>query len=756
MRSCHLKNHKAYATNLHFRYPVLALLLVITGISVANALGVSELPAPVVTLPFDDSINSAEIVVEDSVQPDDIGELPTESINEHTPGFVVFGEFNTAVNESGSTVTIPIVRQGGDSGFISVEVNIAGISTPQGSAAVAGKDYSSLPPTLIFWNDGESGERLFNINLLEDDEQDGTKNLEIVLKTVDSDFVVEKESSSRILVISDTDVEGVEGQGALNIDVVSGNLQSIEAEEGAAAAKLNPFVVRVLDNNGTPVSGVPISWAISPVTSGILSNGSVTETGESGGSSNTFTINTAEEVIVTARLVSANNDASPKSSNILRIQTRMAESDSVSFIINGSFPKVQNPPEIAVAKNLEEACKVLTEKEERSAEEEDLLNTCADLFQADDDSARESLRRLAPEELSSMGVALVKTANLQVMNVNSRLNALRAGVGGFNVSGLNVSIEQQLIPGQVISLISDSALRGGSAGDDLPSYSPWGAFINGNISFGSKDETASESGFDFNAWGITAGIDYRYSSTMVLGGAVGYGGNDSDFDGGNGDMEMNGWHLSGYGTYYRSNKIYIDGLVKIGRNDYKTRRQVNLVGESLQIAAGTPNGSDYSFSLGAGYDYNSDAFAMTPYGRINHITAKIDGFVETPLLSGTGIGSVMRINSQRLESFTVVAGGQFSYTINTKKGVFLPQLRVEWEHEFRDDNRRISGQFVGSPVQLTLNVPTDKPDRDYANLGLGFSTIASGGRSGYFYYETRLGQDDITQHWLKAGLRFEF
>jgi len=34
--------------------------------------------------------------------------------------------------------------------------------------------------------------------------------------------------------------------------------------------------------------------------------------------------------------------------------------------------------------------------------------------------------------------------------------------------------------------------------------------------------------------------------------------------------------------------------------------------------------------------------------------------------------------------------------------------------------------------------------------------VTAGGRSGFLEYETRLAQQDISQHWIRAGVRFEF
>ena len=74
--------------------------------------------------------------------------------------------------------------------------------------------------------------------------------------------------------------------------------------------------------------------------------------------------------------------------------------------------------------------------------------------------------------------------------------------------------------------------------------------MNGNVVDGEKDETANEAGFDFGGWGITAGFDYRFTDSFVLGLSLGYNESDSDFAGNGGSLDSEGVSTSIYGTYF--------------------------------------------------------------------------------------------------------------------------------------------------------------------------------------------------------------
>ena len=83
-------------------------------------------------------------------------------------------------------------------------------------------------------------------------------------------------------------------------------------------------------------------------------------------------------------------------------------------------------------------------------------------------------------------------------------------------------------------------------------------------------------------------------------------------------------------------------------------------------------------------------------------------------------------------------------------------MLFEWEHEYLNNSRIISGSLVVDPAQTVLGVPTNTPDRNYFNLGAGITATFQRGISAFFFYETVLGRSDFTAHSFNAGIRFEF
>jgi outer membrane autotransporter protein len=545
------------------------------------------------------------------------------------------------------------------------------------------------------------------------------------------------------LTLTVTDDDGLTHQDQVTITVQGEENQLLIISgsnlSGSTGDTLGPFTVKLVDLTSEPVTDRTIVWQVTPENAATLSESEST-TDQDGYASTTMTIQQTGVIILTAT-----------SANIA----------AVEFTINSiaETPGLSENQQ-AVGSSMDDLCPFLAEKQASSsltAAEQDLLMTCEDLVT--EPGTADALSRLAPEEVAAQGTASIEAASTQLSNINTRLVALRRGdigmsLGGLTVNYAGIAFNQRLFDGL---FPKDKKARGSGAGDIDELQGRWGAFINGNVNFGEKDETQRETGFDFDTTGITFGLDYRFNHQFVAGGALGFSRYDADYNDAAGNLEMDAWSLSAYGTYYKDNNIYVDGLIQIGTNSYDTKRRINAVGEAEQFGQGDPDGTEYAFNISAGYEYRRDAWTLTPYGRLSYTRAEIDAYTEEASNpSAAGFGSVLRIDDQELKSIVLVLGGNFSYTVSTPNAVLMPQLRFEWEHEFEDDSRFINARFVNDPTRSEFAIETDEADKNYFNLGIGLSAVFSQGRSGYIFYETRIDQDDVTLHMINAGLRIEF
>jgi uncharacterized protein with beta-barrel porin domain len=409
----------------------------------------------------------------------------------------------------------------------------------------------------------------------------------------------------------------------------------------------------------------------------------------------------------------------------------------------------------------------------------DLKERCDDLSATQQNSV---LRQVASEEVSTQGRSAVETST---KTIAARLAALRRGASGISIQGLGLNPKEPTLPGTLVATLGPFAAVSSSTpttSTNTPDpFSRLGLFANGLFSVGDKDPTSNEDGFNFHTYGVIAGVDYRFTPKLVLGGAFTYQSVNNDLDntntlvnnvptsvsGGSADTRAYGFSL--YGTYYVLEQFYVDGMLGFGWNNYSLDRVIRYgLGTTPsgtgpggttpsinQIAHADPNGNQFSFSVGAGYDFRQGALAFGPLIRLQYLKLNIDGYQEKINNTLPGFGWALAQDSQDVESLTTALGGRVSYAISTGLGVLLPQVRIEWEHEFKNNSRILTAQFINDPQLQPILYTTDNPDRNYANISVALSATFRGGISAFIDYETVLGLANVSRHDITLGIRGE-
>jgi ribosomal protein L35AE/L33A len=122
-------------------------------------------------------------------------------------GEIQFGAPSYSVREDGNLVSVEVIRSGGSDGAVSVQFTSA-----NGSAS-AGSDYtdSSAP---VNWADGESGTKIINIPILDDNIVEGDETINLTLTAPTNGARLGSQNAS---VVTITDVE----HGVIQLDSLS-------------------------------------------------------------------------------------------------------------------------------------------------------------------------------------------------------------------------------------------------------------------------------------------------------------------------------------------------------------------------------------------------------------------------------------------------------------------------------------------------------------------------------------------------------
>ncbi|MET0005713.1 MAG: autotransporter domain-containing protein [Candidatus Thiodiazotropha sp.] len=380
-----------------------------------------------------------------------------------------------------------------------------------------------------------------------------------------------------------------------------------------------------------------------------------------------------------------------------------------------------------------------------------------------DTSTQTALFQVSPETATKANTTSRQGSETQIRNLGTRISALRAGVRGLSFNGLDLRIDDQNLPIELIADAYRNAGRrgGGASADNQLLASRLGVFVTGDISTGERDETDLETGLDFDTVGITIGADYRITNQFILGGAVGFIDTEAELENDAGDLDTQGVSLSLFGTYYSPQNYFVDFSATVGKNDFDQKRSIvytlgGLADVSQELKADY-DGDTVSLFIGSGYDFNRGAWSFGPRADLEYIKSDVDGFTEEvsdPTADGGGWATRVEDTDQRW--LTLNLGGKVSYTHSADWGVLIPYARLDWLHEFEDDSQVITAHFIEDPAGMGIEIQTDDPDRDYLRLRFGSSAQFQNGVVGFIDFGTILAHSEWSAHTISAGLRMEF
>ena len=291
-----------------------------------------------------------------------------------------------------------------------------------------------------------------------------------------------------------------------------------------------------------------------------------------------------------------------------------------------------------------------------------------------------------------------------------------------------------------------SQTGGGAAADTSDSAQRWGVFINGDVDIGRQSTVGEQSGFKITSKGITIGADYRLAGNDVLGASVGFVKADTDLDAGGGNQNANGYSFSFYGSYVPTENAYIDGILNVGHNRYSSQRQT----ATTSLDSNT-TGNQWGVAVSAGYAFNRGALALTPYGRVEYVDAKVNGFTENG-----DVAQALMIGEQQIKATTLSLGGSASYAISTSWGVLLPYGRLEFQYLAQSNANDVTVQIASAASTTPALIQVVGGDKSFGNFAAGLSALFGHGVSAFFNYQQLFGKRDVRDQLYTLGFRAEF
>ncbi|WP_047304919.1 autotransporter domain-containing protein [Pseudomonas fluorescens] len=361
--------------------------------------------------------------------------------------------------------------------------------------------------------------------------------------------------------------------------------------------------------------------------------------------------------------------------------------------------------------------------------------------------------------LNAQTRAAERFASTQMDNFNRRLEQLHQMSCERNSFNASLRKEGRDVPlGEIAKAVQDQL--GGSANQTAEEKREAAAALQDNckqdalafwsdgfVNVGSTHTRGARDN-SFTTLGLSVGVDYRLSPTAIAGVGIGYGNDRSDI--GKNHTRSDGDAI-GIATYLSLNlapQVYVDGLLGYNRISFDSRRYIT--GSNDDYARGSRDADQLFASLTASYEYRQGPLSLTPYGRLNASSTRLDAYRE----NGGGIYA-LSYDEQRQQNLTSYLGVRSGYDLMTRIGVVTPKVGLAWGHNFSSSSD-YKMRYADQGDEGTLyRLKPDALDSDFASLDMGVDFNLGRAWQLGVSYKTALGSDERNDT-FRLGLNGKF
>ena len=371
----------------------------------------------------------------------------------------------------------------------------------------------------------------------------------------------------------------------------------------------------------------------------------------------------------------------------------------------------------------------------------------------------QAFNAIMPTFYQQIATVAFNQANALNMQLNQRLWGLRlAEGGGFTMSGLadNYAMIQEGIgdgtggAGKGVLDSKKDILRPG-----LDNH--WGMFVDGNGIFAQANSANMLPGYNSESGGVTTGLTYKWNENFASGIYAGYqgaytksGATGSGLGTGSSLID-NAVRFGVFGTYGHSDGkgLYANALAGGAYHNYQATRVIQYTGVN-RTANSTPGAGELDTMLATGYDIQKGKFTYGPTASLQYTYLGVNPVNETGAQS-------LNFNSGGWNSSSMLSslGAHAAYNWQARKNVVVvPQISLNWQHEFLQNPYNITGNLGGTSP--TFSNTTATGIRDYLYTGIGFTVEFNKKWNTSFFYNAAAGNSDLTSQniFWSAGVKF--
>jgi T5SS/PEP-CTERM-associated repeat protein len=275
----------------------------------------------------------------------------------------------------------------------------------------------------------------------------------------------------------------------------------------------------------------------------------------------------------------------------------------------------------------------------------------------------------------------------------------------------------------------------------------WGVWGGGYGLYGDRRSENGTPGYDYDLYGGSIGLDYRFTQRFLGGVVGGLAEGDVEFSGSRDNSDLEAAYVGLYGSL-AWDEWYVDVAAVYASLQYNTERFVDLFGERL---TGQFDGSEIAAYVEAGLNWElAPNTLFQPLISLQYASLDLDSYTES------GGVSALSFDEQTYDSVRGSLGARLmSRLIRSAREFHIDgQLRGRWVHEFGDERSSVDAHFASDPAAV-FTVSDEELSPDSAVLGAGLSAALDRHTRVYVDYDTRLNRDE-SLYVISAALQYRW
>ncbi|UWX03808.1 autotransporter outer membrane beta-barrel domain-containing protein [Pseudoxanthomonas sp. NC8] len=219
----------------------------------------------------------------------------------------------------------------------------------------------------------------------------------------------------------------------------------------------------------------------------------------------------------------------------------------------------------------------------------------------------------------------------------------------------------------------------------------WGVWLAGTATFGQgRPQRQRRRGVRLQHRRHLAGRRPCPGEHALLGMALSWGRQGTDFDGTPSKADADQRSLAVYGLWRAGEHLFVDGMLASGQLDFELTRWSESAGAS---AHGSRDGDQWFGSLTFGYEHrNASGMSLTGYGRYDGQRAELDGYRES------GLGAFdLAYGEQQVENSALAVALEGSHAFTGTRSSWRPFWTVEYRKAL-DNQSDVTVNYVQRPL----------------------------------------------------------